>query len=68
MPNSKTPANVKRRMDAANRCVQRAVDNGARRLGVLLPAATAAKLSRQQAATGKSARALIIELIENNCA
>jgi hypothetical protein len=50
-------------MDAANRCNQRIVDQGGHRLGVLLPPESARKLAALKQATGKSARALIIEMI-----
>jgi hypothetical protein len=64
MSNSYTPHSVAVRKAATARCIQRAVDDGARRLGVLLPAPTAAKLKAIQRATGKSARKIVIDLID----
>jgi hypothetical protein len=63
MPNSKTPHSIAVRKAATARCIQRAVDHGARRLGVLLPAEVADKLARLQDARGHSARQVIIDLI-----
>lgn len=64
MPNAKTPHSIAVRKAATARCIQQQVDEGARRLGVLLPAETAAKLERLQKARGHSARRIIIDLIE----
>ena len=63
MANSQTAHSRKARRDAANRCAQRLVDEGGRRLGVLLPPESASKLAVMQRETGKSARKLIIEMI-----
>jgi hypothetical protein len=63
MPNAQTPHSRKVRRDTANRCAQIMVDQGGRRLGVLLPPESASKLAAMQRETGKSARKLIIEMI-----
>lgn len=63
-PNSQTPASRAARQAAAARANQATVAAGGRRLGVLLPPDTAAKLRRIEVDTGQSARQVIIGLID----
>jgi hypothetical protein len=63
MPNSHTPHSVALRKAATARCNQRVVDQGGRRLGVLLPPESAAQLAALETARNQSARAVIIDLI-----
>ena len=65
MPNSQTPASRAARQAASARANQATVDSGGRRLGVLLPPDTAAKLRRIETETGQSARQVIIGLIDS---
>jgi len=64
MPNSHTPHSVAVRKAATARCNQRTVDQGGRRLGVLLPPESAAQLAALETARGQSARAIILDLID----
>ena len=64
MSNSQTPASRAARQAAAARANQTTVAGGGRRLGVLLPPNTAAKLRRIEVDTGQSARQVIIGLID----
>ena len=63
MPNSQSPHSVAVRKAATARCNQRVVDQGGRRLGVLLPPESAAQLAALETARNQSARAVIIDLI-----
>lgn len=63
-PNSQTPRSRAARQAAAARANQATVAAGGRRLGVLLPPDTAAKLRRIETETGQSARQVIIGLID----
>lgn len=64
MPNSNTRASRLARQTTAARANQATVAGGGRRLGVLLPPDTAAKLRRIEDETGQSARQVIIGLID----
>ncbi len=63
-PNSQTPASRAARQRTSTKANQATVDAGGRRLGVLLPPDTAAKLRRIEVDTGQSARQVIIGLID----
>lgn len=65
MPNSQTPTSRAARQATAARANQATVAAGGRRLGVLLPPDTAAKLRRIETETGQSARQVIIGLIDS---
>lgn len=62
--NSQTPTSRAARQATAARANQATVAAGGRRLGVLLPPDTAAKLRRIEVDTGQSARQVIIGLID----
>ena len=62
--NSQTPTSRAARQATAARANQATVDAGGRRLGVLLPPDTAAKLRRIEVNTGQSARQIVIGLID----
>ena len=64
-PNSQTPASRAARQYTAARANDATVAAGGRRLGVLLPTATAAKLRRIETETGQSARQVVIGLIDS---
>ena len=63
--NSQTPRSRAARQAAAARANQATVAAGGRRLGVLLPPDTAAKLRRIESSTGQSARQIVIGLIDS---